>query len=221
MIEVKGLTKIFNSGGKRVSALENVDLKIQKGDFTLIKGPSGCGKSTLLFALGGLLTPSSGAIRISGVDLYALTETKRLQFRSKAIGFVFQSYYLIPYLTVMENIMVLNKVNGLKVTKKEVTKLAEQLNFDHRLNHKPAEMSIGEKQRVSLVRALAIKPEIILADEPTGNLDPENAEVVLKHLELFQLEGGTVVMVSHGSDADKYATNNIYMDRGGIAEGVS
>lgn len=221
MIEVKGLTKIFNSGGKRVSALENVDLKIQKGDFALIKGPSGCGKSTLLFTLGGLLNPSSGAVRISDVDLYALTEKKRLQFRSKAIGFVFQSYYLIPYLNVMENIMILNKVQGLKVTKEEVIQLAEQLNFDHRLNHKPAEMSIGEKQRVSLVRALAIKPQIILADEPIGNLDPENAEVVLKYLEVFHGQGGTVVMVSHGSDADKYATSIIFMDNGGIEERAS
>lgn len=221
MIEVKGLTKIFNSGSKRVNALENVDLKIQKGDFALIKGPSGCGKSTLLFTLGGLLNPSSGAVRISDVDLYALTEKKRLQFRSKAIGFVFQSYYLIPYLTVMENIMILNKVQGLKVTKEEVIQLAEQLNFDHRINHKPSEMSIGEKQRVSLVRALAIKPQIILADEPIGNLDPENAEVVLKYLEVFHGQGGTVVMVSHGSDADKYATSNIFMDNGGIEERVS
>lgn len=221
MIEVKGLTKIFNSGGKRVCALENVDMKIQKGDFALIKGPSGCGKSTLLFTLGGLLNPSSGAVRISDVDLYALTEKKRLQFRSKAFGFVFQSYYLIPYLTVMENIMILNKVQGLKVTKEEVIQLAEQLNFDHRINHKPSEMSIGEKQRVSLVRALAIKPQIILADEPIGNLDPENAEVVLKYLEVFHGQGGTVVMVSHGSDADKYATSIIFMDKGGIEERAS
>lgn len=218
MIEVKGLTKIFNSGNKRVSALDNVDIHIQKGDFALIKGPSGCGKSTLLFILGGLLHPSSGAVRISDVDIYALTEKKRLQFRSQEIGFIFQSYYLIPYLTVMENIMILNKVQGLKVTIEEVTRLAEQLNFDHRLNHKPSEMSIGEKQRASLVRALAIKPKIILADEPTGNLDPENADVVLKHLELFHREGGTVVMVSHGSDADNYASSNIYMDKGGIVE---
>lgn len=221
MIEVKGLTKIFNSGGKRVSALENVDLKIQKGDFALIKGPSGCGKSTLLFTLGGLLNPSSGAVRISDVDFYALTETKRLQFRSQAIGFVFQSYYLIPYLTIMENIMILNKVQGLNVTKEEVIQLAEQLNFDHRLKHKPSEMSIGEKQRVSLVRALAIKPDIILADEPTGNLDPENAEIVLKYLEFFHRKGGTVVMVSHGSDADNYASKNIFMDKGGIVERAS
>lgn len=216
MIEVKGVTKLFNSGGKQVSALDNVDLTIQKGDFALIKGPSGCGKSTLLFAVGGLLVPSSGAIRISDVDLYALPEKKRLRFRSQRIGFVFQSYYLIPYLSIMENIMILNKVYGLKVTKEEVLQLAEQLNFDHRLNHKPSEMSIGEKQRASLVRALAIKPEIILADEPTGNLDPENAEAVLKYLELFHREGGTVVMVSHGSDADRYATQNIWLDNGGV-----
>jgi putative ABC transport system ATP-binding protein len=117
---------------------------------------------------------------------------------------------------VMDNILILNKVHGLAVTKEEIYKLAEQLNFDHRLNHKPSEMSIGEKQRVSLVRALAIKPEIILADEPTGNLDPENAEEVLKYLDQFHSKGGTVVMVSHGSDADKYATQHINLEQGGI-----
>lgn len=216
MIEIKGLTKLFNSGGKQVTALDNVDLRIEKGDFALIKGPSGCGKSTLLFTLGGLLVPSSGAVRIADVDIYALTEKKRLRFRSQAIGFVFQSYYLIPYLTIMENFMILNKVHGLNVTQKEVYRLAERLNFDHRLNHKPAEMSIGEKQRASLVRALAIKPDIILADEPTGNLDPENAEIVLNYLEVFHKRGGTVALVSHGSDADKYATQHINLAQGGI-----
>ena len=216
MIEIKGLVKIFNSGGNKVTALDNVDLSIQKGDFALIKGPSGCGKSTLLFTIGGLLKPSAGAVRISGLDMYSLSEKERLQYRSRIFGFVFQSYYLMPYLTVLENIMIVNNVSEIKITEGEVHQMTDGFNLNHRLNHKPSELSVGEKQRVCLVRALAIKPEIILADEPTGNLDPENANDVLVHLDAFRNQGGTVVMVSHGTDADKYATRQIKVGNGGV-----
>ncbi len=195
IIETKGLSKIFHTGGKEVTALDNVDLNIQKNDFALIKGPSGCGKSTLLFAMGGLLNPSAGAVRV-----------------------VFQSYYLLPYLSVSENIMLLNKVDGINVTKEEVIKVAERLNIHQRLEHLPSELSVGEKQRTSLARALVVKPSIILADEPTGNLDPENAAEVIRYLYEFREQGGTVVMVTHGTDADKYATRHINMKEGRVGE---
>lgn len=201
-----------------MTALDNIDLKIDRGEFALVKGPSGCGKSTLLFSLGGLLKPTSGAIRISDMDIYALSEKQRLKFRSQQIGFVFQSYYLVPYLSVMENFMLLNQVNGANVSKEEMDKVAERLHLSRRLDHKPSEMSVGEKQRASLARALALKPKLVLADEPTGNLDPENAAIVLNYLDEYRIDGGTVVMVSHGSDADKYATRNIKVDNGKIIE---
>jgi len=218
IIETKGLSKIFHTGGKEVTALDNVDLNIQKNDFALIKGPSGCGKSTLLFAMGGLLNPSAGAVRVSDREMYSLSEKERLKYRSRVIVFVFQSYYLLPYLSVSENIMLLNKVDGINVTKEEVIKIAERLNIHQRLEHLPSELSVGEKQRTSLARALVVKPSIILADEPTGNLDPENAAEVIRYLYEFREQGGTVVMVTHGTDADKYATRHINMKEGRVGE---
>lgn len=218
IIEVKGLDKTFHAGNKTVAALDNVDLKINKGDFALIKGPSGCGKSTLLFAMGGLLVPSAGAVRISGHEIYSLSENERLRYRSRIIVFVFQSYYFIPYLSITDNILLLNKVDGIEITMEEVRKVAERLNIHQRLDHKPSELSVGEKQRASLLRALVVKPSIILADEPTGNLDPENAAEVIRYLHEFHQKGGTVVMVTHGSDADNFATRQIYMRQGKILE---
>ena len=218
MIEVKGLDKKFRAGSNTVTALDNVDLKINKGDFALIKGPSGCGKSTLLFAMGGLLVPSSGAVRVSDKEIYSLSEKERLRYRSRIVVFVFQSYYFIPYLSITDNILLLNKVDGIKITMGDVRKVAERLNIHQRLDHKPSELSVGEKQRASLLRALVVRPSIILADEPTGNLDPENAAEVLRYLHEFQQQGGTVVMVTHGSDADAFATRQINMRQGKIRE---
>ena len=218
IIELKGLDKTFHTGDKAVAALDHVDLIIHKGDFALIKGPSGCGKSTLLFVMGGLLKPTAGAVRVSDKEIYSLSAKERLQYRSRVIAFVFQSYYLLPYLSVAENILLLNKVNGIKVTKDEVLEAAERLNIHQRLDHLPSELSIGEKQRANLVRALVVKPAVILADEPTGNLDPGNAAEVIRYLHDFHEQGGTVVMVTHGSDADRYATRNIRMAQGTIRE---
>ena len=218
MIEAKGLVKIFKTAKSAVTALDDIDININAGDFAIIKGPSGCGKSTLLFSLGGLLQPSAGAVRISGREIYSLAENERLTFRSKKIGFVFQSYYLLPYLSVIENILIVNRVSGIRVTNDKILDLAKGLDFYHRLGHKPSELSIGEKQRVCLARALVVKPEVIFADEPTGNLDPGNAEVVLKHFDQFRQRNGTVVMVTHGADADQFATKQFKMNTGKIKE---
>ncbi len=216
MIEAKGLTKVFDSGGKKVNALSRVDLQIQKGDFAMIKGPSGCGKSTLLFLLGGLLKPSSGDILIDGENLYMLSEKERNSYRSSKIAFVFQSYHLIPYLSIMDNILLLNKIKGIHVTNEEIITLAKNVHIHDRLDHKPSELSVGEKQRASLVRALVVKPDIILADEPTGNLDPENAKEVIHYLRQYNEDGGTVLMVTH--DTDVFASRQIHMKNGQIVE---
>jgi len=216
MIEVKGLVKRFNSGSKSVIALHDIDLHIKEGEFTLIKGPSGCGKSTLLFCMGGLLKPSAGAVLISGKELYSIPEKERLMYRVKKTGMVYQSYYLLPYFTVAENIRISRQLDGVAFSDDEFFKIVKRLKIDHRLNHKPSELSVGEKQRVSLARALILKPEVILADEPTGNLDPDNVIVVLQCLKEFKNEGGTVVMVTHGTEADSFATRQIEMNNGRI-----
>lgn len=206
MIKTDQLTKIFKSGKKKVTAIENINLKISKREFVLIKGPSGCGKSTLLFSIGGLLRPSLGTVNINGIDIYSMPGKKLTEFRSRKIGFVFQSYYLLPYLSVIDNILITNKLKGFNISRDEAKAITALLNINHRLNHKPSELSVGEKQRVALARTLIMKPEIILADEPTGNLDPENAVEVLKSLKQFKEQGGTVLFATHGNEADTYAT---------------
>ena len=211
MIQTSQLTKIFNSGKKKVIALKNIELDIAKNEFVLVKGASGCGKSTLLFILGGLLKPTSGMVKINELDLYSMGERKLAEYRSSKIGFVFQSYYLLPYLSVAGNILISNKLKGISSTKAEVDKITALLNISHRLNHKPSELSVGEKQRVALARTLVLKPEIILADEPTGNLDPENTQEVLNTLKHFKEQGGTVIMATHSNEADTYASQMMNM----------
>ncbi len=216
MINFKEITKIYSSKNGDVIALKEVNLHIPENKFVLIKGPSGCGKSTLLFTIGGMLKPSSGLIEVLRKAPYQLSEKERTAFLSSQLGFVFQSYHLIPYLNVLENILLAKKAGNKSVTTEKAKALADELNISDRLNHYPSELSIGEKQRVALARALIIDPQIILADEPTGNLDPENTKEVLNHLEKFQQSGGTVIMVSHGNEADNLADVLITMERGKI-----
>lgn len=218
MIELVQISKIFRSTKGDVIALNEVDLQIPKNKFVLIKGPSGCGKSTLLFTIGGMLKPSSGKIEVLGKAPYHLSEKERTLFLSTQLGFVFQSYHLVPYLNALENILLSKKAGNKTVNSKQAKMLAKELNIDDRLKHYPAELSIGEKQRVALLRALIIEPELILADEPTGNLDPENTKEVLNHLEKFHKNGGSVLMVSHGNEADELADITITMEKGKITK---
>ena len=216
MITIQNLTKIFHSKKSEVLALNKVSLHINKGEFMLIKGPSGCGKSTLLFTLGGMLKPSMGSVSVENQDLYKLSESDLQLYRARKIGFVYQSYHLIPYLTILENILLVNQTGKTVTSREEVIALAKQFNLEDRLNHKPSELSVGEKQRAALMRALIVKPQILIADEPTGNLDPENSQIIMKHFKAFQQQGGTVIMASHGNEADKLATISIYMKEGEI-----
>ena len=147
-----------------------------------------------------------------------LSEKERNSFRSSKIAFVFQSYYLIPYLSILDNILLLNELKGIQIARDEIIEIAEKVNIYDRLDHKPSELSVGEKQRASLVRALVVKPGIILADEPTGNLDPENASEVIKYLGHYRDQGGTVIMVTHGTDADAFANIQIQMKNGQIVK---
>ena len=205
IIETHKLTRIFRQGRNEVKALDEVGLNIPSGSFALIKGPSGCGKSTLLFTLGGMLRPTSGDIVVDGIPLYQMSDRERTAFRSQHTGFVFQSYHLLPYLNVLENIMISRVLFPDQVTKEKALQLAGNLNLTSRLNHKPSELSSGEKQRVALARAFITGPDVIFADEPTGNLDPVNAKEVIEQLVLFHQNGGSVIMVSHGNEADQFA----------------
>ena len=216
MIKLENITSLFQSKKTSVVALSEVNFQVKKGSFVLIKGPSGCGKSTLLFTIGGMLRPSSGNFMFEGEDVYKWPGKKLLYYRSREIGFVYQSYYLIPYLDVLENILLPNK-SGKQIAKKEdVEALAVQLNIQNRLSHKPAQLSVGEKQRVALLRALIVHPRLLLADEPTGNLDPKNSKIIINQFDEYRKRGGTIVMASHGSEADELADVIFSMEKGGI-----
>lgn len=218
MIKLNEIIKIYRGKKGDVIALNGIDLQIPPNKFVLIKGPSGCGKSTLLFIIGGLLKPTSGEIEVLGKEPFNLPEKDRNKFLSRQLGFVFQSYYLLPYLNVLENILLTRKAGNKEVRKEEAIKIANELNIEDRLSHYPSELSVGEKQRVALARAIIVNPQLILADEPTGNLDPENTQEVLKHFTNYRKNGGSVLMVSHGSEADELADIIILMNKGKITE---
>lgn len=216
MLEVKNISKQFVSGKSKVSALNKVNLKVEKSEFILIKGESGSGKSTLLFIMGGMLNPTSGDVVVNDENIVALSEKERGKYRANEIGFVFQSYHLLPYLNVFENIMLPNELADSKIDQEDVYRLVEELGIKDRLFHKPSQLSAGEKQRVALARALILNPSLILADEPTGNLDERNTIEVMNHLKAFQQKGGTVIMVTHGNLADSYATRTINLHKGAL-----
>jgi ABC-type lipoprotein export system ATPase subunit len=216
MIYLNNVGKTFGSPPKQVEALKNIDLRINKGEFIVIRGPSGSGKTTLLLSIGGMLRPSSGIVRIEEKDIYTMNESERTKFRASNIGFVFQMFYLVPYLNVLENIKLsAGRIkNGTKQEK--AMELVNHLGLNERIVHKPGELSAGERQRVALARALVHQPKIILADEPTGNLDPENSSEVVKILEEYHKTGGTVFIVTHSKDADKFADRIFYLNKGEI-----
>jgi len=198
MITCKQVTKRFGD----VTALSPFDLNMEKGEFAAIKGASGSGKTTLLLALGGMLRPTEGEIKYKGANLYELSSSELGNYRSNEVGFVFQMFHLVPYLNVEENVR-LAVSNGNQTS--QPLELLDQFGLSDRLTHTPGELSAGERQRVALARALVNEPEMILADEPTGNLDPENDRQVFKYLSEYHQKGGTVAVVTHGSTADEFA----------------
>ena len=198
MITCTQVTKRFGD----VTALAPFDLNMEKGEFVAIKGASGSGKTTLLLALGGMLRPTEGEIKYKGANLYELSSSELGNYRSNEVGFVFQMFHLVPYLNVEENVQLAIS-NGNQ--RNQSHWLLDQFGLSKRFMHTPSELSAGERQRVALARALVNQPEIILADEPTGNLDPENDRQVFKHLSEYHKKGGTVVVVTHGSTADEFA----------------
>ena len=198
MIEAQGVTKTYSNTQGLLHALEKVDLSVNEGDFVVIHGASGSGKTTLLMALGGMLRPTSGKITFRGKDLYSLSPLRRNQYRKQHVGFVFQKFFLLPYLTAYDNIRLALALRGRRGNQDErITELAARFSMSDRLSHHPAQMSVGEQQRIAMARAIAAEPELILADEPTGNLDRGNSEAFARFLAAENRRGRTIVLVTH------------------------
>ncbi len=200
MIQLEEVSKIFESAGKKVKALDKINMQVENGEFLVVKGPSGSGKTTLLMSIAGMLRPSSGIITIDDNSIYILNNRERTKFRALNIGFVFQMFYLIPYLNVLENILISGELAIDDAKRGRALKLSENLGLSERLKHKPSELSVGESQRVALARALIHNPKIILADEPTGNLDSKNSSDIVGILAEYHQKGGTVIMATHGDN---------------------
>jgi ABC-type lipoprotein export system ATPase subunit len=217
MLVLEDLTKTYRTRAGRVTALEGVSLRVVPGEFIAVCGPSGSGKTTLLMMIAAMLRPSRGTVRFDDRDLYAMSVPERARFRARNIGFVFQMFHLVPYLNVLENVRIAAGALGAGDGKVRAVDLLQRLGLGPRLGHRPAELSAGEKQRTAIARALLNRPKVILADEPTGNLDSENARGVLAHLRDFQQAGGTVVMATHGTAAQEFATRTLNLREGRLA----
>lgn len=218
MIYIENVSKIYKSPRGKVDALKMVNFHADEGEFVVLKGPSGSGKTTLLLSIGGMLQPTSGVISVGGKNIYSLKQNERTRFRASYIGFVFQLFYLIPYVNVLENIMLSAGLSADMKKQERAMDIANNLKLSERLMHNPTELSAGECQRVALARALVHQPKILLADEPTGNLDLENSMEVLKIIEHFHQQGGTVLFVSHTNIADSYATRTLHLENGVITK---
>lgn len=198
ILETIGLCKTYGSGDTMVKALDGVDLTVEKGEFVAVVGPSGSGKSTLMHIVGGVDSASDGKVLIDSTDVTALDETALAIFRRRQIGLIYQFYNLIPILTVEENLTLPLLLDGRKVDRRQVENIAERLGLTDRLKHLPFQLSGGQQQRVSIGRALINNPALVLADEPTGNLDSENSREVISLLRQFNRElGQTVIMITH------------------------
>ena len=220
MIELVNVSKVYPTPSGEVRALDRVNLSIQRGEFVVARGSSGSGKSTLLLTIGGMIRPTEGRVLIGGQDIFVMSSRQRARLRADKIGFVFQMFHLVPYLNSLENVTV-PALAGRQSGRYRAIELLTRLQLADRLDHRPAQLSTGERQRVALARALLNSPEIILADEPTGNLDPDNAREVMNYLAEFHGEGGTVLVVTHDPLANQYAQRTVLMDRGCVqTEGI-
>ena len=217
MVILENVTKIYQSRGGQVKALDNVNLRVERGEFVVIRGPSGSGKTTLLLIVGGMLDPTAGKVIVDGVDLTSISERARAKFRGQNIGFVFQMFHLVPYLNVIENVLLAGGAKGGNVDRERARALLKRLGLAEREQHKPSQLSVGERQRTAIARALFNQPKLILADEPTGNLDPDSAKEVFRYLREFREEGGTVLVVTHGVEVDKYADRILQLRNGRLS----
>jgi len=220
MIRAEKITKRYQRRGGPVLALDDVSFGVAEGEFVSIVGPSGCGKSTLLLTLGCLIRPSEGKVWLNDRSVYDLTHEEAARLRLSTIGFVFQTFNLVPYLTALENVQMPLYLSGLPSVKQRerAKELLKKVGLGDRLSHKPSELSVGQQQRVALARTLANEPRLILADEPTGNLDPALAEEMLDHLQELHQEGVTVVMVTHDPRMAERAQRRVLLAEGRLLQ---
>jgi putative ABC transport system ATP-binding protein len=221
MIRLEGVTKVFYTDDLETHALDGIHLDVGKGEFLSISGPSGCGKSTLLAILGLLDTPTDGRYLLAGGDVTSLTPAARAKVRNERIGFIFQAFNLIGDLTVLQNVELpltyRVAMNG-EERRKAALHALERVGMSHRVNHHPAQLSGGQQQRVAVARALAGKPSILLADEPTGNLDSRNGEAVMNLLRELHREGSTICMVTHDPRYADYADRKVQLFDGRVVD---
>ncbi len=217
ILETKDLQKIYGKGDTEVRALDGVDLKVENGEFVAIVGTSGSGKSTLLHMLGGLDRPTSGSVTVDGKDIFSLKDEALTIFRRRKIGFVFQSYNLVPVLNVYENIILPIQLDGGKINREFIDSIVHTLGLEEKRNALPSQLSGGQQQRVAIARALAAAPAIILADEPTGNLDSKTSQDVLSLLKVTsQKYSQTIVMITHNEEIAQMADRIIRIEDGRI-----
>jgi putative ABC transport system ATP-binding protein len=218
MFRLHDVSKTYAHRDGEVVALRPTSFQIDTGEFVAVIGPSGSGKTTLLSILGGMLAPTTGQVTFDGRSLYATTPAERAEIRRKRIGFVFQTFNLVPYLSALENVQIPLMLSG-SCTEQEHARIVELLTrvgLESRMHHKPSELSVGQQQRVALARTLANDPQLILADEPTGNLDPDTRSQVLEFLDELRREGRTVVMVTHDPVAASHASRIVELSQGGV-----
>ncbi|EOH4447543.1 ABC transporter ATP-binding protein [Campylobacter coli] len=209
LIQIKNLSKEFG----KVKALDNINLNIYKGEWLAIMGPSGSGKSTLLNILSLMDNPSSGKYILDNEDLEQINEEQKITLRREKIGLIFQQFHLIPYLGALENVM-LSQYYHSSVDEEDAKAVLEKVGLSHRLSHLPSQLSGGEQQRVCIARALINNPEILLADEPTGNLDEANEKIVLETLQKLKNEGKTIVLITHNPELAKFADRTLILQHG-------
>ncbi len=219
VVKSEDLWKIYHSGRVEVPALRGVNLEVREGEFVAIMGPSGCGKSSLLYVLGGLTPPTSGRVLVDGNDLGEMSDAERTLLRRRKIGFVFQRFNLLPTLSAYGNIAIAQNIQGDGFDPHRFEVTVNLLGLKERLHHRPGELSGGEQQRVAIARAVVTDPKIVLADEPTGNLDSQNSEAVLKMLKHLNQElGQTLIMITHNPEAASYAERILQMRDGRILQ---
>ncbi|MCI6909175.1 MAG: ABC transporter ATP-binding protein [Clostridiaceae bacterium] len=219
MLQLQGISKIYRTSAGEVRALDGVDLTIEKGEFAAVVGRSGSGKSTLMHILGCLDLPSAGRYRFGGTDCTRLGKTGRAALRNREIGFVFQSFNLLPYCTALENVELPLAFRGLTPARRRqlAYDALEAVGLADRSAHRPSELSGGQQQRVAVARAIAASPSLLLADEPTGNLDPKSTEQILELLESFHERGKTVVLITHDRSVAERAGRQIVLEQGKLA----
>ncbi len=220
LIQLRNINRIFHQGDLEIQVLRDISLEIQEGDFVAIMGASGSGKSTLMYIIGCLDSPSSGTYLLKGMNVSEMDDDRLSLIRNESLGFIFQSFYLIPYLNVMENVLIPSLYSSKNIEfKKRAKALLEEVDMSERMKFLPSELSGGQKQRVAIVRSLINDPEIVLADEPTGQLDSKSSRQVMEILSRLNSRGKTIILVTHDPETARYAERTIFIKDGCITPG--